>query len=110
MVIVTRTTDIERMKKLKLPLLVFGRRKTGKTFLVRNIFADAYYFFVRRDRSIHFETKNKTITYEELITIMEEVKNKVLVIDEFHRLPNQFLDYIHMKSPKMWFLLYLHLV
>jgi len=48
MIIVRRYADENRMKKLRPPLFVYGRRKTGKTFFVKNLFRDSYYFFVKR--------------------------------------------------------------
>ena len=99
MIIVKRFTDENEMKKLKPPLLVYGRRKTGKTFLVKALFRDSYYFFVKRDRSIYFENRNEVINYREMIRIMEEFKEKTMIVDEFHRLPEDFLDWLHAKSP-----------
>ena len=72
MVIVNRIIDKAELKKLKPPILVYGRRKTGKTFFVKDFFGNAYYFFVRRNRSIYFENRNESIAYEELIRIIEE--------------------------------------
>jgi len=50
MIIVNRITDKKRIEKLKPPILIYGRRKTGKTFFAKEFFSDAYYFFVRRNR------------------------------------------------------------
>ncbi len=100
MIIVNRFEDKKKISKLKLPLFVYGRRKTGKTFFIKNTFKKAYYFFVRRDRSIYFENRNEIINYNELIRIIDEVRNKDIIIDEFHRLPEEFLDYLHVKSPE----------
>ena len=87
------------MKKLRPPLFVYGRRKTGKTFFVKNLFRDSYYFFVKRDRSIYFENRNEVINYREMMRIVEEFKEKTMIIDEFHRLPGDFLDRLYAKSP-----------
>jgi len=87
------------MKKLKPPLLIYGRRKTGKTFFVKSLFGDSYYFFVKRDRSIYFENRNEVINYREMIRIMEEFKEKMMIVDEFHRLPGDFLDWLHIRAP-----------
>lgn len=97
--IIYRFDDVKRIKKLGLPLLVYGRRKTGKTFLVKQVFSDAIYFFVRRDKTIYYEKRKENINYSELIRIIEETK-KVIIVDEFHRLPSEFLDYLHAKAPK----------
>ena len=100
MVIVNRITDKKRIEKLKPPILIYGRRKTGKTFFAKEFFSNAYYFFVRRNRSIYFENRNESITYRELTRIIEELKEKTIIVDEFHRLPEEFLDWLHIKSPK----------
>jgi hypothetical protein len=99
MIIVERTVEKNRITKLKPPLIVYGRRKTGKTFFVKNFFKNAYYFFVRRDRSIYFENRNELITYDELLRLIDEVKDRRVIVDEFHRLPREFLDWLHFKSP-----------
>lgn len=99
MVIVKRFKEIEKLKKLNQPLLVYGRRKTGKTHLIKSFFPDLPYFFVKRDGGIFHEKRKETINYKELIRIIEESKTKI-IIDEFHRLPDEFLDYLHMKSFK----------
>lgn len=99
MIIVERSTDKNEMKKLKPPLLIYGRRKTGKTFFVKSLFGDSYYFFVKRDRSIYFENRNEVINYREMIRIMEEFKEKMMIVDEFHRLPGDFLDWLHIRAP-----------
>jgi len=39
MIIVNRITDKKRIEKLKPPILIYGRGKTGKTFLRRNFLA-----------------------------------------------------------------------
>jgi len=100
MVIVTRFTDIKRLEKIRPPILVYGRRKVGKTFLIKNYFQNFEYFFVRRDRSIFWENKGEVLSYEEFLKILELIKDKLIIIDEFHRLSNDFLDYIHQKNLK----------
>ena len=99
MIIVRRFTDENEMKNLKPPLLIYGRRKTGKTFFVKTLFRNYYYFFVKKDRSIYFENRNEVINYREMIRIIEEFKEKTMIVDEFHRLPGDFLDWLHAKSP-----------
>jgi len=99
MIIVKRNKELNELNKIKPPFMVFGRRKTGKTFFIKNNFPESYYFFIRKDKSIFYEKRNEVIRYEELIRIIDENKEKTIIIDEFHRLPNEFLDYLHMKSP-----------
>ena len=100
MVTVIRYTDLKNLEKLKPPLLIYGRRKTGKTFLAKSYFKNAEYFFVKRNRTIFWESKRRTLGYNELINVLEALEEKLVIIDEFHRLPEEFLDYLHMKQPK----------
>mgnify|MGYP003873235221 CR=1 FL=1 len=80
-------------------VLLFGRRKTGKTFLVRRMLHYDYYFFVTRGRGVFCESTEgvESLTYP---VFLERLKNLlkndiVLVIDEFQRLPEDFLDFLH---------------
>jgi AAA+ ATPase superfamily predicted ATPase len=75
-------------------IFLYGRRKTGKTFLVKNFVKYDKYFFVKRDRTIINE---KEINYETFIELLKEYtkSNKIIVIDEFHRLGDSFLDFLH---------------
>jgi len=101
-VIVERHTDEEKLKNLPRNLLVYGRRKTGKTFLVKHVFRDSHYFFVKRDGGVFCEKLEETLDYKSFIVILKRLfeENELVVVDEFHRLPEDFLDLIHLKSPK----------
>ncbi len=99
MIIVRRTEDEKRLESLPLPLFVYGRRKTGKTFLIKRFFSDALYFFVRRDKTVYYEKRNENINVDELLRIIEESK-KTIIVDEFHRLGGEFLDFLHIKQPR----------
>ena len=99
MIIIKRFEDEKRLKKLALPIFIYGRRKTGKTFLAKNFFKNALYFFVKRDRAIFYERRNENIHYNELLRIIEET-NKTIIVDEFHRLGEEFLEFLHIKQPR----------
>jgi len=84
-------------------VLLFGRRKTGKTFLVRNMLKYDLYFFVGRGRKIFLEEDGKigSLPYDVFMERLRHLmgENVVIVIDEFQRLPDDFLDFLHyMKS------------
>lgn len=55
------------------------------------------YFFIKRDRTIISKKDSRTIDYETLIEILRRVlkPGKVIVIDEFHRLGEEFFDFLH---------------
>ncbi len=97
--IIPRPAITQRIKELKKWTLVYGRRKTGKTFLLREFVPHDEYFFVKRDKTI-FAEKNDRMesmvydTFEEII--QRELKDgKTLVVDEFHRLGDEFFDLLH---------------
>lgn len=84
-------------------LLVFGRRKTGKTFLLRKMVYHDYYFFVTRGGEIFdaSEEKVKTLSYSIFLERLKRLltEEKTIVIDEFQRLPDEFLDFLHYIKP-----------
>lgn len=86
--------DINAIKKW---LFIYGRRKTGKTFLIRHFLKYDEYFFVKRDRTIIVESTGNSITYETLKELLVRLlnDNKTVVLDEFHRLGEDFMDYLH---------------
>jgi AAA+ ATPase superfamily predicted ATPase len=79
-------------------VLVYGRRKTGKTFLVQQFTDYDDYYFVKRDQTIIAEETTETISYDTLLEILRRAKETTIVIDEFHRLPEDFLDHLHAMS------------
>ena len=95
--IIKRPEEQSRIGSGKKWTLVYGRRKTGKTFLVENFIPYDDYFFVNRDRTIISKKTNTQIGYDTLIEILrrELDENKTIVIDEFHRLGDPFLDLLH---------------
>ena len=101
MMIIERS-EINEIKKIKKWLLIYGRRKTGKTFLVQNFLNYDEYFFVKRDKTIISEKDQKEINYETLTTLIERglSNGDTIAIDEFHRLGEDFLDFIHYTEKK----------
>lgn len=89
--------EAERLKSINKWSLVYGRRKTGKTFLVRNFIKYDDYFFVKRDRAVIAEGSGNEMDYIAFREVfMRLVKDKKsVVVDEFHRLGADFLDYLH---------------
>ncbi len=80
--------------------IIFGRRKVGKTFFVREYSNCDYYFFVTNSNII-FDEKGEEMSFDtffELYKILS--KNNSIAIDEFHRLPPKFLGYMHFNKPK----------
>lgn len=101
MIIIRRPEQEKKLNELKKWTFVFGRRKTGKTFLVSNFLKTDEYFFIKNNRSIL--TKNNTsISYETFLEILSRSlkEQKVVVVDEFHRLDEDFFDYLHYLEKK----------
>ena len=98
-VTVTRFTDIARLRRLHPPIMFYGRRKTGKTFLVRQYYGGADYFFVKRDRSVYWENRGRSLSYSEFTGVLDALRGGLVIVDEFHRLPEEFLDYLHVVQP-----------
>ncbi len=89
--------ELFKVRKWK---LVFGRRKTGKTFFVKNFVEWDKYYFVHRSREITEIKEGYKIRYEELKREIKERRDIRIVIDEFHRLPEEFPDFLHSLAGK----------
>ena len=98
MIIVKRKYEIEKVKKAMPWVYICGRRKTGKTFFVKNFLEFDEYFFVRKDGTI-FNKESKEISYQAFFELFKEMLGKkTVVIDEFHRLPEKFFEFLHSQG------------
>lgn len=81
-------------------LMVYGRRKTGKTFILRNFCMFDAYFLVKKDLSVFYNEKQ--ITLEEMKKIAKGLiaAGKGVAIDEFQRLSESFLEEFTVTHPK----------
>src|SRR3989344_1461015 len=95
-IIVNRPNELKRIQETKKWILLYGRRKTGKTFITQNFIKYDEYFFVKTNKNI-LTKNNESITYETFIEILKRAleNNKVVVVDEFHRLGEDFFDFLH---------------
>lgn len=102
--IIDRPLEAQRISQSKKWALIYGRRKTGKTFLVNNFVKFDEYFFVKSSGSILTKDSN-SISYETFQEILKHTLdgNKTVVVDEFHRLGQEFFDFLHFmkKSGKL---------
>jgi hypothetical protein len=79
--------------------ILYGRRKTGKTFLVRKFLDYDEFFFVERDGLVRDLKDGSTMTHREFMRLFPRLlKGGTVVVDEFHRLPPGFLDALHAYS------------
>ena len=88
--------EIDLINKAGDWILIYGRRKTGKSYLVRKFVEFDRYYFVSRSGKIfrltndHFTFIAKEVFYEAIQRdLLEE---KTVVIDEFHRLSEDLQD------------------
>ncbi len=94
--IIERPYDVKRIRESKKWTLIYGRRKTGKTFLVQQFVPFDEYFFVKTNKSI-LDKENASIGYETFLEILKRslAAEKTVVVDEFHRLGQDFFDTLH---------------
>lgn len=94
--IILRQDDVKRIKESKKWTLVYGRRKTGKTFLVQQFVPFDEYFFIKTNKSI-LDKGNTSVSYEAFLEILKRslAEGKIVVVDEFHRLGQDFFDLLH---------------
>lgn len=85
-------------------VLIYGRRKVGKTFLVRNFIKHDMYVLVKRGGGALIvggplkRTDDHGQVMEFITRALED--GKIVVVDEFQRLPDEFLDMLQMVHPK----------
>lgn len=99
--IIDRRGLTERIQTSKKWVLVYGRRKTGKTFIVENTVSYDDYFFVNRNKTILDKISLNVLSYDAFVIVFQRTiqQGGTIVIDEFHRLGQDFLDLLH-SSPK----------
>ena len=94
--IIERPKETKKIQEIKKWILIYGRRKTGKTFIVNNFVKYDEYFFVKTNKTI-MTKDNKSISYETFLEILRRSleDNKTVIVDEFHRLKDDFFDFLH---------------
>jgi hypothetical protein len=95
--IIYRPDEIRSVSGARKWTLVYGRRKTGKTFIVENYVKYDLYFFVNRDTTILSKTDNRLLSYEVFVELLTAklAAGGTVVVDEFHRLGGRFFDLLH---------------
>ncbi len=97
--IVVKRSEAKEIERTGGWLLIFGRRKVGKTFLIKNFLNYDLYFFIRRDGRIINERGKSTVD-KMMVKLRRKLKEgKTVVIDEFQRLPEEIWDEIASVHP-----------
>ncbi len=83
-------------------IMVYGRRKTGKTFLASNFLTYNNFYFIKRDRTVISKKDWRTIGQDTMLELLKRdlADEKTVVIDEFHRLGSELLDILHSMDIK----------
>ena len=86
-------SELKDLKEIPGWIIVYGRRKTGKTFLLKNFLKWDAYIYVRRDLSLRVD-RLKTCDIRELPEAIGKILKSggTAVIDEFQRLPHSTLE------------------
>jgi AAA+ ATPase superfamily predicted ATPase len=96
--------ESDEIKKLNGWILIFGRKKVGKTFLIKNFLDYDVFFRVNRDGSILAENFAISIinNMDDFSRAVSELllADKKVVIDEFQRLPESVIERISTIHPK----------
>jgi len=97
---IIRKSEDEKFKNAGDWIFVFGRRKTGKTFYLKNFTKWDEYFFVTREGSLIRD--GEVLTFNEFFPLFKSLleSKKIIIVDEFHRLPPIFFDYLHSSGGK----------
>ncbi|MGB9717815.1 MAG: AAA family ATPase [Thermoproteota archaeon] len=101
--IVIRRREEDELRSLKGWILVYGRRKTGKTFLLKRVFTQAIYFIVTRSGSIAAWEGDgfSHIGLDEAVKRIGKLlrDRRIVILDEFQRLPDKYWDSIAVNHP-----------
>ncbi len=99
--IIPRRIELGKVRNSGSWVMLYGRRKTGKTFLVEHFLEYDDYFFVNRDGTVFDRVSGEHFTHSEFVKLFPRILGDgCTVIDEFHRLPESFLDVLHSHAGK----------
>ncbi|MCX9085401.1 MAG: AAA family ATPase [Candidatus Methanoperedens sp.] len=96
--------ESDEIKKINGWILIYGRRKVGKTFLIKNFLEYDVFFRVNRDGSILAEkfAISRINNMDDFSMAVSELllADKKVVIDEFQRLPESVIEGISNLHPE----------
>ncbi|MEM1627562.1 MAG: ATP-binding protein [Sulfolobaceae archaeon] len=92
--------ECNEIRNLKGWRLIYGRRKVGKTYLARKCINFDEYYLISRSLSIISDDEELPLD-EGISRIISSLKNnKTVILDEFQRLPEKYLDLLATAYPK----------
>ena len=101
--IVVYRDEADELRSWKSWTLIYGRRKVGKTFLIKNFLPHDVYFRVGRDGKISAEkfVLAEMGSLQEFCRVVKDLlkQGKTVVIDEFQRLPEWAIEEIASVHP-----------
>ena len=103
MMLVIERSEVGEIEDHPSWVLIYGRRKVGKTYILSNFIKHDAFVSVRRDR-ISFASglsMSRVTSSEALVDMIGPVLNegRTVVVDEFQRLPESFLDEVATFHP-----------
>lgn len=101
---IVKRDEAGEIKGIRGWVLIYGRRKVGKTFLIKNFLDYDVFFRVNRDGSVSAEkfAISRISSMDEFGRAVRELlsSGKAVVIDEFQRLPEPVIEGIASVHPK----------
>jgi len=91
--IIIRRPELESFLRTKGRRLLYGRRKTGKTFMAKHILKDYHYYIVRRGGTIYDPAEDLELDTRAFLRICR-LEDKI-ILDEFHRANPKLFDAFH---------------
>ncbi|BCU68013.1 ATPase [Sulfolobales archaeon HS-7] len=95
-----RRRECDEIRNLKGWRLIYGRRKVGKTYLVKKCVDFDEYYLISRTLSVIYENEELPL-HEGMSRIQSSLKNgRTVILDEFQRLPEKYLDLLSTAYPR----------
>ena len=93
MSIIIKRPELEEFLRKNGRRLLYGRRKTGKTFYTRYVLRNYQYFIVRKGGSIYDPVNDEEFDTKTFLRICRKEDN--IILDEFHRADSKLFDALH---------------
>ncbi|MFP3260739.1 MAG: AAA family ATPase [Sulfolobus sp.] len=93
--------EYKDLKNVEGWMLIYGRRKVGKSFLIRKYINHDLYYVITRDLQAYFPSDGSFRKLDEAFvqSIKALREGKTVVIDEFQRLPEKYWDGLSAEHP-----------